>query len=57
LVRTGGIEIGEVIPLTVRQGASALRLNRATVYNAVAKGTIPHVRLGHALRIPVRPTK
>jgi excisionase family DNA binding protein len=40
----------------VRQVASALRINAATIYNGVAKGTIPHVRVGHALRIPVRPT-
>jgi len=56
LVRNADIEIGRVIPLTVRQVATALRVNRATVYNGVAKGTIPHVRVGHALRIPVRPT-
>jgi excisionase family DNA binding protein len=57
LVRNAAIEIGQVIPLTVRQVASALQVNRATVYNGVARGTIPHVRLGHALRIPVRPTR
>jgi excisionase family DNA binding protein len=56
VVRTGRIEIGRVIPLTVREVACALRVNPATIYVGVAKGKIPHVRLGHALRIPVRPT-
>ncbi|HET9597729.1 MAG TPA: tyrosine-type recombinase/integrase [Anaeromyxobacteraceae bacterium] len=56
VVRNSRIEIGRVIPLTVREVASVLRVNRATIYSGVARGVIPHVRLGHALRIPVRPT-
>ncbi len=56
VVRSTRIEIGRVIPLMVREVASALRLTPATVYAAVAKGRIPHIRVGHALRIPVRPT-
>ena len=35
----------------------ALRVNGATIYHGVANGTIPHVRVGHALRVPVRPTR
>jgi excisionase family DNA binding protein len=56
LVRNFDVEIGRIIPLTVRQVAAALSVNRATIYNGVARGTIPHVRVGHVLRIPVRPT-
>lgn len=56
MVRTERLEIGKVIPLTVRQVAGVLRVNRATVYAGAANGKIPHVRIGHALRIPVRPT-
>ncbi|HET7788823.1 MAG TPA: helix-turn-helix domain-containing protein [Myxococcales bacterium] len=57
LVRSAGVEIGRVVPLTARQVAAALRVNRATIYSGVASGKIPHVRVGYALRILVRPTK
>jgi len=57
LVRNAEVEIGRVIPLTVRQVASALRVNPATIYHGVAKGSIRCIRGGHALRIPVRPTR
>ncbi|HTS88825.1 MAG TPA: excisionase family DNA-binding protein [Gemmatimonadales bacterium] len=57
LVRQADVEIGRIIPLTVREVANALSVNRATVYSGIAKGTIPHVRLGHTLRIPVRPVE
>lgn len=46
-------EIGRIFPLAVRQVAAALSVNRATIYNGIARGTIPHVRVGHVLRIPV----
>ncbi len=38
--------------LTVRQVAEALQISRATVYKAVASGSIPHVRVSNAIRIP-----
>jgi excisionase family DNA binding protein len=39
--------------LTVRQAAEALKVSRATVYKAVASGSIPHFRVSNAIRIPV----
>jgi excisionase family DNA binding protein len=46
-------EAGRTRFLTVRQVAEALRVSRATVYKAVASGSIPHVRVSNAVRIPV----
>lgn len=55
MVRNPSVEhSGELISLTVRQVACALHMNAATVYKGVADGTIPHVRVGNAIRIPVR---
>lgn len=45
-----------MIALSVRQVADALRVSTATVYKGVANGTIPHVRVGNTIRIPVRAT-
>ncbi len=40
-----------MISLTVRQVADALHVHTATVYKAVADGTIPHVRVSNTIRI------
>ena len=37
---------------TVDETATVLRTNRKTVYDAIARGEIPVVRLGRAIRIP-----
>jgi excisionase family DNA binding protein len=38
--------------LTVREVAERLRLSTDTVYEAVKRGEIPHVRVSNAIRIP-----
>ena len=38
--------------LSVDEVARALRMNRNTVYRAVALGQIPSVRIGRKIRIP-----
>jgi excisionase family DNA binding protein len=37
----------------VRELAAILRVSRSTVYQAVAAGEFPHVRVSNAIRIPV----
>ena len=54
VVRTPGAgEAGSIRFLTVRYVAQALRVSRATVYKAIASGSVPHVRVSNAIRIPV----
>jgi excisionase family DNA binding protein len=38
--------------LTVAEVARRLRVSRATVYKLVAKGKLPHVRIGNSIRFP-----
>ena len=38
--------------ITVDEVARKLRTNRKTVYDAIARGEIPVVRIGRALRVP-----
>lgn len=38
--------------LTVTEAARLLRIGRNTAYSLVARGVIPHVRLGHLIRVP-----
>jgi excisionase family DNA binding protein len=38
--------------LTVREVAERLRVSTATVYAAVKRGEIPHVRVSNVIRIP-----
>jgi len=37
---------------TVDEVAKELRTNRKTIYDAIARGEIPAVRIGRALRVP-----
>jgi excisionase family DNA binding protein len=37
---------------TVEETAAVLRADRKTVYDAIARGEIPVVRLGRAIRVP-----
>jgi excisionase family DNA binding protein len=37
----------------VRELAAMLRVSTSTVYQAVAAGEIPHLRVSNAIRIPV----
>ncbi len=37
----------------MRELAATLRVSTSTVYQAVAAGEIPHVRVSNAIRIPV----
>ena len=46
-------EVGRIRFLTVREVAEALRICRATVYKAIASGSIAHVRVSNAIRIPI----
>jgi excisionase family DNA binding protein len=39
--------------LTVDEAAVALRTNRKTVYDAIARKEIPVVRVGRLIRVPV----
>jgi excisionase family DNA binding protein len=52
LVQRAGAR-GGVRYATVRECARALGVSTATVYRAVARGQIPHVRVSNAIRIPV----
>ena len=40
--------------LTVTQAARRLSLGRATTYQLVQRGELPVVRIGRAVRVPVR---
>lgn len=37
---------------TVREVADLLRVNRKAVYDAIMRGEVPSVRIGHAVRVP-----
>ena len=38
--------------LTVREVASVLSVSAATIYKLIATRTLPHVRIGNAIRVP-----
>ena len=38
--------------LTAAEAAAVLRVSRWAIYDAVAAGTLPSVRVGRAIRIP-----
>jgi excisionase family DNA binding protein len=54
--QSGAVDAGSVRWVTVRELAAMLRVSRSTVYQAVAAGEIPHVRVRNAIRIPVATT-
>jgi excisionase family DNA binding protein len=39
---------------TVREAAELLRMHPQSVYHAIARGEIPHVRVGRRLLVPAR---
>ena len=57
-IRKPGQTLGGVVPrpsgpyLTVREVAECLRVSTATIYEAVRRGEIPHMRVSNAIRIP-----
>jgi excisionase family DNA binding protein len=53
LVQTGAADAGSVRWVSVRELAAMLRVSTSTVYQAVAAGEIPHVRVSNAIRIAV----
>jgi excisionase family DNA binding protein len=53
LVQSGAFDAGSVRWVSVRELAAMLRVSTSTVYQAVAAGTIPHVRVSNAIRIAV----
>ena len=53
LVQSDAIDAGSVRWVSVRELAAILRVSRSTVYQAVAAGEFPHVRVSNAIRIPV----
>ncbi len=54
LVQSGAIDAESVRWVSVRELAAILRVSTSTVYQAVAAGEIPHVRVSNAIRIPFR---
>lgn len=38
--------------LTVEEAAAMLRIGRNTAYELIARGELPHVRLGRLIRVP-----
>jgi putative molybdopterin biosynthesis protein len=44
----------EPLALTVAETAETLRLGRNRVYDLVASGDLPHVRIGTTIRIPTQ---
>jgi excisionase family DNA binding protein len=53
LVQSGAIDAESVRWVSVRELAAMLRVSASTVYQAVAAGEIPYVRVSNAIRIPV----
>lgn len=45
---------GEPVLLTVGEAARRLSLGRATTYQLLQRGELPAVRIGRAVRVPVR---
>jgi len=37
--------------LTVSEVAALLRMNKKTVYGAIKRGELPHIRAGHSIRV------
>jgi excisionase family DNA binding protein len=56
-VQSGAVDAGSVRWVSVRELAAILRVSTSTVYQAVAAGEIPHVRVSNAIRIAVRHEK
>lgn len=54
MVQSDAIDAESVRWVSVRELAEILRVSTSSVYQAVAAGEIPHVRVGNAIRIPVR---
>jgi excisionase family DNA binding protein len=54
LVQQGAVDAGFVQWVSVRELAAMLRVSTSTVYQAVAAGEIPHLRVSNAIRISVR---
>jgi excisionase family DNA binding protein len=53
LVQSGAFDAESVRWVSVRELATMLRVSTSTVYQAVAAGQIPHVRVSNAIRIAV----
>lgn len=52
LVHAGVVDVESVRWVSVRELAAMLRVSTSTVYQAVAAGRLPHVRVGAAIRVP-----
>jgi excisionase family DNA binding protein len=57
LVQSSAVDAESVRWVSVRELAAMLRVSTSTVYQAVAAGEIPHVRVSNAIRIPVGSAK
>jgi excisionase family DNA binding protein len=53
LVQSSAINAESVRWVSVRELAAILRVSTSTVYQAIAAGAIPHVRVSNAIRIPL----
>jgi excisionase family DNA binding protein len=53
LVQSGAIDAASVRWVTVRELAAMLGVSTSTVYQAVAAGELPHLRVSNAIRIPI----
>jgi excisionase family DNA binding protein len=51
LVQSAAVDAGSVRWVSVRELAAILRVSTSTVYQAVAAGEIPHVRVSNAIRV------
>ncbi len=51
LVQSNAVDAESVRWVSVRELAAMLRVSTSTVYQAVAAGEIPHVRVSNAIRI------
>lgn len=43
---------GAALLLTVEQVAKLCQISRGLAYEAIARGEIPHIRLGRVIRVP-----
>jgi excisionase family DNA binding protein len=49
---TDNIRRAVPLTLTVPEAAQLLQISRAACYDAVRRGDIPSIRIGHSIRVP-----
>jgi excisionase family DNA binding protein len=48
-----GVKDSEILTITVHEAARLLRISRTLAYEAVRNGTLPSVKIGRRLLIPI----